>query len=94
MSSRIGSGYIGSSDLITSTVNLEIIPSPPVGWSVGYSLYKFALSNTEQCHVKINGGNPILLAALQGFSMDSIDAPISSFVIVESGITFNWIGAY
>jgi hypothetical protein len=50
--------------------------------------------NDQDCHVKINGGDQIFLRAGQGWQMDQNDKPISSFIIVDSTITFNWFGAY
>lgn len=90
-----GHGYIGSDKLeTTSTPNTEVIPEPPSNWTNGYSLYKFAFLNNQDCTIKINGGDPIFLRANQGFNMDRIDQPIKSFVVVEEGITYNWIGAW
>jgi hypothetical protein len=95
---RVGNGYLGSSDLlVTNSANTEIIPSPPaeLKWTEGYKLYKFSFSNPNQsCHVKINGGNPIFLSATQGFEMDESDDPIESFIVVEIGISYNFIGCY
>lgn len=89
-----GSGYLGSPDLQTSTANQEIIPTPPVGWTTGYNIYKFSFVNDQACHVKVNGNSQIFLRAGQGFNMDQNDRLINSFVIVESGITLNWIGSF
>jgi hypothetical protein len=92
---RIGQGYIGTDSLKTSTANQECIPSVPVNWTGRYNLYKFSFDNADQsCSVKINGGSPIYLKAGQGFEIQKEDAPIWSFVIVEAGISYNWIGAY
>lgn len=92
---RVGTGYVGSPNLQTSTSNQEIVPSSPSGWTIPYKLYKFSFSNTNQdCHVKINGGDQIFITSGQGFEMDENDAPITSFIIVESGITFNFLGAF
>lgn len=92
---RVGSGYIGSPHLETSeTSNYEVIPESPPTWSGGYSFYKFAFMNDQDCTVIINGGNPIFLRAGQGFSTDYYDKLIESFVIVEEGIQYNWIGAW
>jgi hypothetical protein len=95
---RIGNDYIGTPDIMTtSSPNSEIIPSPPaeLNWTQGYKLYKFSFSNPNQaCHVKINGGSPIYLSASQGFEMDESDDPIESFIIVENGISYNFIGCY
>jgi len=84
--SRLGSSFIGSSDLQTSTSNMEIIP-------INTDAYKFSFVNDQICHVKINGKNPIYLRALQGFESDETDKEIRSFIIVEVNITFNFIGA-
>lgn len=94
MSIQIGSGYIGSPKLEKSTSNQEVIPSPPPTWTMKYSFYKFSFSNDQECHVSINGGNPIYLRAGQGFQMDAHDSPITSFKISESGITYNFLGAH
>ncbi|MCP1459664.1 hypothetical protein J3D57_001634 [Bacillus amyloliquefaciens] len=91
---QIGSGYIGSSMLEKSKPNHEVIPSPPATWTIKYSFYKFSFSNDQECHVSINGGDPIYLRAGQGFQMDAHDSPITSFKISESGITYNFLGAH
>jgi hypothetical protein len=91
---RLGSNYLGSSDIQLSSANQEIIPLPPAGWTGKYNFYKFSFFNEQSVKVKVNGGNPIYLQANQGFNIDQVDAPIYSFVIVDAGITFNWIGAY
>jgi hypothetical protein len=91
---RNGSGYVGSSQISVSTTSQEIIPSPPLSWNQGYKLYKFSFINQQDCHVIINGGSQIFLPANQGFECDEDDAPIYSFIIVESGISYNYIGAY
>jgi hypothetical protein len=95
---RIGNGYIGSSDLqTTSTTNTECIPSPPsnLNWTQGYNIYKFSFMNYDtNCHIIINNGNPIFLKANLGFEMDEDDKPITSFKIVESGITYSFIGCF
>jgi SPX domain protein involved in polyphosphate accumulation len=86
-----GIGYIGSSDIQTSTANQEIIPSTPLQ----YNLYKFQFANNTDCHVRINNDEDILfIRANQWFEMDNNDAPIFSFKIVDAGIQFNWVGAY
>lgn len=98
---RYGSGYIGSSDLQASSAMQEIIPNTTHnGNSLNY-LYSFAFRNTESCHVIVNGnkgtgngGVTLYLREGQGFSMEVGDTPIHSFVIVETGVHFNWVGAY
>jgi hypothetical protein len=94
MAFRIGNGYLGSNNLQTSIGNTEILPTPPSDWTEPYNFYKFSFKNDQDCHIIINSGNQIFLRANQGFEMNEIDETITSFKIVESGITFNWIGTY
>lgn len=90
-----GSGYIGSPDILTSNQNMQIIPFPPSSWSIKYNLYKFSFFNPDEpCRVKINEGEPIYIAPGMGFNSNEIDSPIWSFVVVDEGIKFYWIGAY
>jgi hypothetical protein len=93
--SRLGSGYIGSSQLLTSTLNQEIIPLPDSSKSFKkYSLYKFSFSNNQDVTVIINNDATIFIPAGRGFEIDETDAPIYSFVIKEAGITYNWAACY
>ncbi|MED1863213.1 hypothetical protein P4V41_07075 [Fictibacillus nanhaiensis] len=94
MSYKIGQGYLGSGSLQVSTANQELVPNPPSNWTVKYNLYKFSFDNTNPCSIRINGGSPIHLRGGQGFEVTHVDAPIWSFVIVEAGIEYNWIGAW
>lgn len=98
---RYGSGYIGSSELQVSVAMQEILPNTNHQGLGLNSLYSFAFRNTENCHVIINGkkgtgegGVQLYLREGQGFSMELGDSPIHSFVVVESGVHFNWVGAY
>ena len=61
--------------------------------------YEFYFVNLLDCTVKINGGNPIFLkAGIDAgdftFTINSQNTMISSFVIVEPNITYNWISSY
>ena len=95
MGQRLGSAYMGSSGILTSVANAEIIPSPPSHWSGKYYFYKFTFMNDQECKIIINDSNmQIYLRAGQGFEMNEVDASIHSFKIVESGVTYNWMGAY
>lgn len=82
---QIGARYYGSPSLEVSTDNHELVPDK-------VSFYKFSFAPSEDCTVKINNSSPILIRADLGFSMNETDAFISSFIIVESGIEFSWIG--
>lgn len=95
MGQRLGSGYLGSTGLLTSIANAQILPTPPSNWTRKYYFYKFAFMNDQECRIILNDSNQqIYLRAGQGFEMNEIDNPIWSFKIVESGVTYNWMGAY
>ena len=81
LDSYYGGFFEGSSDLQTSVANTEILTS-----AVRYTDFQFL--NDLACHVLINNGNPIYLRANQGFTA----SVINSLKVVESGISFNWIG--
>jgi len=92
MGVRIGSLYLGSPNIQTSVANEEIVPVKPANWTMGYSFYKFDFLNKSSCHIIVNNGDPIYLEANNGFSTTEVDAIISSFKVVESGILFQWVG--
>lgn len=78
MSEYKGTNFVGAATLLTSTANVEVLSRV---------VYNFQLMNDQVCTVKINNGAPIYLRALQG-----IEIPVAySVVIVEAGITYNWI---
>ena len=78
MSEYTGTKFVGAAALLTSTANVEVLSQ---------SVRNFQLMNDQVCAVKINNGSPIYLRALQG-----IEIPVAySVVIVEAGITYNWI---
>lgn len=87
-------GYVGSPDITTSTANQQLVGTE-TGMTMNYSFKKFSFINYADCHVKINGDtNAIFLKANQGFEAESERFPINSFVVVESGIQFQFAGAY
>lgn len=81
------SGFAGSSDVQTSTANVQILPEKTV-------FRRLNFNNTQACHVKINGSDPIVVPANLGLKFDYNDPPIKTFEIVESGISFTWNGTY
>lgn len=81
--SRLGSNFIGSSEVETSVSNEEILPSP---------CYKLSLIPESDCTASINGSEPIFLKGGVGFSTNQIDAKINSFKILEDGVQYFWIG--
>jgi hypothetical protein len=89
-----GTGFLGSNGLELSTSNQELIPTKPENWTIGYSLYKFSFYNKLNCTVIVNGNTKLFLVAEQGFNTTEREIPITSFVVVESGINFAWMGAY
>lgn len=82
---KMKSAFKGSSAKLTSAANEEICKK-------GECYEKFDFYNYQDCTVKINGSAPIFLGAGQGFSTDRFDEPIYSFIVVEAGIDYNWIG--
>lgn len=85
--------YIGSPSILTSVINQQIVPELPATWTY-LSFKQFSFFNENGCRVKINGGNEIFLRAEQGFNIDENDPPITSFIIVEDGVRYNWIAKY
>lgn len=92
---RVGIGYLGTSQLMVSTANLELVPSTtPTGWNMGYKLYRFSFLNDQDCTVIVNGVTTLFIRASQGFEINEPDAPITSFVIVTAGINYNFVAGY
>ena len=51
--------------------------------------------NDQDCHILINGSQTgIFIRANQGFEVDINEVPITSFKVVEAGITYNWVGHF
>lgn len=93
MSLRVGSKFLGSTDLQTSSANQEIIPQEvPEGWTIKYKLKAFSFHNVQAAKVKINGSDPIYLGAGKGFNSNINSPEIYSFVIITEGIDFHWVG--
>jgi hypothetical protein len=89
-----GLGYNGDKGT-TSTANQELLKVINAQWTYSKGrFYEFSFMNTQACSVKINGGSAIPLLAEQGVSSNENDALIDSFVVVETGIEFNWFGKY
>lgn len=89
------SRYLGSSEVLTSVQNEEIIPKAPERWTLDrYELYKLSFINYDPITVKINDGEPIFLDAEQGFECEKGDQVIKSFVILTENVRYSWIGAF
>lgn len=92
---------IGSKVLTKSSENEEIVPNKPNNWSVDLKFLEFSFMNSQDCHIILNGNsrlgneeNKIFLRANQGLNIDKDDVDVESFVIIESGIDYNWVGKY
>jgi hypothetical protein len=90
----LANGFKGSGNLQISTANNQVIPPPEVGWTIPYIFNKFSFLNDQECHISINQQPFIYFRSGQGFNSDRDDQPITSFVIQEEGITFNWVGSW
>ena len=82
------SQYFGSSSIQTSTLGQELVNLQSPNSAFG----KFSFMNDQPCSVSINNSDFLFLRALQGFDCEKRDYSINSFIIKESGITYNWIG--
>jgi len=91
---RQGAGYLGSNKIEVSTSLQEIIPNAPEKWTIPYTMYKLSFRNYDPCTVVLNHKTELFLDAGDGFEMDDRDNPITSFIIKESGVRFNWRGGY
>jgi hypothetical protein len=88
----MANGFIGDGNR-ASTANLQLVVAP-TGWILGYiECYKVSFYNQQACTIKVNG-SLIPLKAGQGFESNRDDIVIKSFILVESGINFNFVAAY
>ena len=79
----------------------DIMPPVPTGWTVPVKFKNFSFMNAQPCTVILNGkskltgqDNEIYLMANQGLNIFDDDADVESFVIVEDGIPYNFVGKY
>lgn len=82
---RLGSTIKGSSAIQISIADEDVLLDQG-------SFYKFSMMNEEDAIVSINGSEPIFLKGGMGFSTSRIDAEIYSFIFLEEGISYFWIG--
>ena len=90
-------GYAGSSNVLTSTANQELVPStlyPGTCHSQKNYFCEFYFYNNADCHIKVNGSGSIYLKAGQNFEMDETNPMISSFIIVDANVSFSWVGVF
>lgn len=91
-----GRGYINTSDIQNSIANQNILSIPN-----GTKVYKFKLTNLQDCHIIIewqeNGQtktSTCFLRAFEGWSMNVGDMPITAIRIVENSIQYTYQGYY
>ncbi|GED16740.1 hypothetical protein [Aneurinibacillus migulanus] len=75
--------YHGSQAVETSVANQELVPA-------GYQFTKMSLEVDQDCHVRVNGQS-LFIRAGRVFNTEPTDPAITSFVVVDEGITFTWI---
>lgn len=81
----------GASNKLTSTANQDIAVYKRTGMTNPEIFKKFEFFNYKDCHVKVNGGESVFLPANFGIELNF---DVTSFVIVETGIEFIWVGEY
>jgi len=93
------SEYFGSPSIVTSTGNQELIQAfkqNPNGRNIKANIFNF-IPNAD-CTVKINGSDAISFKAGKEFIIDiganPVHKSIWSFIIVESGIQFWYMGIF
>lgn len=90
----ISNGYLASPEIQISTENHEIVPEKPSEWTNGYRIKKLSFSNVEECTLLINNETEVKIPSGRGFEMGYDDPVITSFIIKESGIQFNFVAAF
>jgi hypothetical protein len=91
-----GQGYFGADDKLTTVgANNEIIqPNKPAGWTADFVATKLSFKPYIDCHIKINGGDPIFWEANTVLNIDYADKEISTLTIVEAGIVYWYFFGY
>jgi hypothetical protein len=84
----VGSGIIATATPTQSTELVELVPTTIDNFK------KIVFKNSNVCTIKVNGSDPIYLAANQGFSTEIGELLISSFVIVEADISYTFYATY
>lgn len=92
---------VGCPELMVSNAMEDIMPQIPSKWSVPVKFKNFSFMNQQDCTVILNGrssltdeDNKIFLMANQGLNIFDDDIDVESFVIVEDGIGYNYVGKY
>lgn len=92
---------VGCDNLQISVGGEDIIPKIPSTWSVPIRFINFSFMNQEACTIILNGkskltgqDNKIYLMANQGLNIFDDDVDVESFIIVEDGVPYNFVGKY
>lgn len=84
----MASGYNGGESV--SSANQQLFEDS----AIPRKYYEFSFMNEQKCSVKVNGSNPIPCPAGIGFEINSNDAPIQYFEIIEANIPYTWRGKF
>lgn len=84
----IGSGVVGTATPTESTAAIELVPTTVDNFK------KIVFKNVDICTIKVNGSDPIYLAANQGYQTEIGELLISKFVIVEADVTYTFYATY
>ncbi len=86
---RIGNGYYGANAILVSQVDDELVQShKPLNFTMPLEAYKFTfIPIGDNCLVEVNG-EEILMLADKPWSIDYIDKPITSFVLLTDAIDY------
>jgi hypothetical protein len=90
--------YLTTNSIQTSVANQEIIPTPPITWTVVYKIKKLSFYNVQACNIIFEDAegdthNQYLYAG-QGFNIDYNDPEILSFKIVQNNINYTYVMVY
>lgn len=93
---RIGNGYFGSPQILTSVGGEELIQQwKNPAHTVPLSAYKLSfIPISGDCQVRINGGDPIYLLQGVEFKIGMEDKPITDFTIVTPNIDYVYYFAW
>lgn len=87
-----GGGYIGGIGVTEEF--MELIPDSPINWTYDYIIRKLSFYSEMPCTILINNKYRIPLQAGRGFEIDYKDPSITSFVVEEANVTYEFVGVY
>jgi len=89
--------FIGSGAMQNSGAgNHEVVPAAPADWSNNrYHLKSLSFLNSQACTIRVNDSDEIYLEANQGLAVEADKFNmINSFIVVDAGVDYQWIGLY